>query len=147
MHLHCSAGLFLRSHGDIRSRECNMPCTPFHRNVRSSRSGEITIRCELMYYLPFFCFYSRLLYPCMDKVEDQVSTTSSPVHLQDDAIRIAGACLLAISICSIGILAQLLSCSHHGSDVGVDNESRDIFFSRSLFCIQGELDLQSNRNQ
>ena len=88
--------------------------------------------------LLFFDFCSRLLYPCLDKIED-VSTIASPVDVQDDVIRLAGACLLAISISSIGILAQLLSCSLPGSDVGVDKESSDIFLSRTLFCIQGEL--------
>jgi len=84
--------------------------------------------------------FSHLLYPCLANIEDQATAAQSPqlssLPLLDDVIRMAGACFLAISVSSLGILAHLLLCNQHGS--GIDKESRDTFFLRTLFCFQGE---------
>ena len=56
-------------------------------------------------FLAFPIPAQNLLYPCLSKIEEK-SDALLPVNvLEGDAIRLAGACFLAIAISSVGLLA------------------------------------------
>ena len=127
-------GLLLRSHIGILRRECFIPRTPCQSIVSqsvpviSNNNLSLCQRFSKYYYL-----FSNFLYPCLATIEDQLTTTTSP---HDDAIRVAGACLLAITVSSLGILVQLLLCNQQYDSI--DKVTSDNFFLRTLFSIQGE---------
>ncbi|KAL7550877.1 hypothetical protein ACHAWF_014078, partial [Thalassiosira exigua] len=57
-----------------------------------------------------------LLYPCLSRIEDDSQSDSdepSPVVLENDTIRLAGACFVAISISSLGLMIPLLPCCQY----------------------------------
>ena len=91
-------------------------------------------------FLAFPIPAQNLLYPCLSKIEEK-SDALLPVNvLEGDAIRLAGACFLAIAISSVGLLVPLLPCCQHGANNATEYLS-NYFFLRTLLFMQGSVSL------
>ena len=102
-----------------------------------------------------------LLYPCLSEVDteeiedtEETSELSPVVVLEGDAIRLAGACFIAIALSSLGLLVPLLPCCQYNKDnttkedtssgVGNQNAQQQLsnyFFLRTLLFMHGNVSL------
>lgn len=107
-----------------------------------SNTSEVRVSSPHIYVTPFSAKRSHwnfisgdqrnLLYPCLSNIGTSKSS-SLPVILEGDAIRLAGGCILSIAISSLGLLVPLLPpcCKYHEAD-------RDCnFLLRTLLFMQG----------
>jgi hypothetical protein len=139
--MHHNVALFLRCHCGILRHWCSIHCLPYHSDVS--------------FVLRIYSFYSTrasqrlpqryLLYPCLSEIDDKTpsspTTQPSSIVLEDDATRLVGACFLAISVSSVGLLVPLLPwCQYEKSKEDDTNYQvlSNYFFLRTLFFIQGE---------
>ena len=105
--------------------------------------------------------FRNLLYPCLSEIdtedentEEESSELSPVVVLEGDAIRLAGACFIAIALSSLGLLVPLLPCCQYvknnttkedtSSGVGNQNTQQQLsnyFFLRTLLFMHGNVSL------
>ena len=79
-----------------------------------------------------------MLYPCLSRIEDNAQPLATVLVLEGDAVRLAGACFVALTISSLGLWIPLLPCCQHGeSDTSLSN----YFFLRTLLFLQGSFAL------
>ena len=91
----------------------------------------------------------------IEDTEEESSELSPVVVLEGDAIRLAGACFIAIALSSLGLLVPLLPCCQYNKDnttkedtsSGVGNQNtpqqqlRNYFFLRTLLFMHGNVSL------
>ena len=140
--MHHYVGLFLRCHYGILRRWYSIHCLPNHSDV------SFVLRMYTLYgttrasqRLP----QRYLLYPCLSEIDGKTpsspTTQPSPEVLEDDATRLVGACFLAISVSSVGLLVPLLPWCQYGKSKGDDTNYEVLsnsFFLRTLVFMQGE---------